>query len=1105
MTPAAARQIEASEPLKNTWLSANAGSGKTRVLTDRVARLLLSGVEPQHILCLTYTKAAASEMQNRLFRRLGAWAMKPDDALREDLAALGESEGLGTARLARARQLFARAIETPGGLRIQTIHSFCASLLRRFPMEAGVAPAFTELDDRAAKLLRAEIVEEMAEGLAPEVIHRITQVYKSEDFSAFIEQVARERATLRKPLPQSELFARFNLAPDVSAKDLINRVLIGGEAQWMPDLIAALAASSTNDVKAAMKLRLANLAVPGLQTLDVLEDVLLFGDKRENPFSAKIGNFPTKAVRAAHVSLMPALEALMLRVEAARPEHLAFVAAEKTAALHAFAAVYLPLYEARKTARGLLDFDDLIMKASALLTDPSLAAWVLYRLDGGIDHILVDEAQDTSPEQWRVIESLAAEFTAGLGAQSRPRTLFVVGDKKQSIYSFQGADVAAFDIKRDVFRQKLADSGNGLVELALQHSFRSSLAILNLVDRTFPPVLRKAMGGEMSHLAFFETLPGRVDLWPPFEKAEKEDPGNWFDPVDRPSPEDPAVQLARKIAQEIKGMIVSGVQIPVGPSEARPVHAGDFLILVQKRSSLFHEIIRACKKLELPIAGADRLKLGAELAVKDLAALLSFLDTPEDDLSLAAVLRSPLCGWSEDALFRLAHGRKGYLWEALRSAPSHQQTIDFLQDMRDQADFLRPYDLVERALNRHDGRRKLLGRLGPEAEDGIDELLSQALAYERAEVPSLTGFLVWLETDDVEVKRQLDGEGHRIRVMTVHGAKGLEAPIVILPETADRQPRDRDELFRLPDNQVVWKTPKAESPALIAAEHEARAVRRQEESLRLLYVAMTRARCWLIVAAAGELKQETAWYSLIRAGVDQIGAEPQPHGSLRYQIGAWPENRDVPPQPVVRIEPPDWAFLPAPEAAKPLSVISPSDLGGAKSLPGEPVGALETDAKAEGSALHLLLEHLPGTPVESWPARAAALIPDPDLAQRLLAEASAVLTDPALAPLFIPEALVEVGLTGDWNGQRIAGNIDRLIVTPDRVLVIDYKSNTLVPETLDAVPEGILRQLGAYANMLAQIYPNRRIETAVLWTKARRLMPIDPDIVRLALSRTTTS
>ena len=1102
ITPAFLAQTEAAHPERNTWLSANAGSGKTRVLTDRVARLLLNGVEPQHVLCLTYTKAAASEMQNRLFQRLGQWAMKPDDDLRRDLVDLGELD-LSAPRLSRARQLFARAIETPGGLRIQTIHSFCASLLRRFPLEAGVPPGFTEMEDRAAKLMRAEIVEEMADRLAPAAVRRLTEVHSGEDFAGFVEQVSRHRASFSPPMGESAIWARYGLPYPVPANHLLSTAFRGDERDLFDAAVPVLRGASPTMVALGNALDAIDLKAPTAEDIEGLFGALLYQDKGQARPEPKLGSIPTKKAREAMGEDLAAdFDDFMYRVAAAREAQLAILAAEKTLALHQFAGAFLPIYAARKAARGQLDFEDLIERARALLTDPGRAAWVLYRLDGGIDHILVDEAQDTSPEQWQLIESLASELISGQGASNRSRTLFVVGDKKQSIYSFQGADVAAFDQKRKLFAERLA-GGEPLVDKVLAHSFRSSAAILNVVDATFRGPDLDALGGEARHVAYHEFLPGRVEVWPVVESPDKPAPEPWHTPVDRPNPENADVVLARMLAEWVRDQVQAGVQLPQVPKDgvtARPMRYGDVLFLVQRRSALFHEIIRACKKLNLPIAGADRLKLGAELAVKDLAALLSFLNTPEDDLSLASVLRSPLCGWGEADLYRLAQGRRGYLWEVLRNDPTHPETLDFLNDLRGQADFLRPYDLIERVLYRHDGRRKLLARLGPEAEDGIDELLGQALSYETSEVPSLTGFLAWIETDDIEVKRQLDGAGDQIRVMTVHGAKGLESDVVILADTGDRKPQDRDELYRLRDGSAVWKVKQAESPRLIAEARSDRQAREAAERLRLLYVAMTRARTWLVVAGKGDMKQPDAWYNLIRAGVVEAQAETLDGGLLRHSVGVWPAALASADTRLSAPGLPDWAEHPAPEVARSLRVLSPSDLGGAKALPGEV--ETEIDLRARGTALHLLLERLPEVAQQDWTALASALIPDQALAATLLAEARAVLSAPELAPLFA-EGLAEVAVTTPWGDAVLTGTVDRLVLSPDRMLIVDFKSNTVVPNVPSEVPEGILRQLGAYAHMLQAIYPDRRIEAAVLWTRVARLMPLDPEIVRQAFQRTT--
>jgi len=488
----------------------------------------------------------------------------------------------------------------------------------------------------------------------------------------------------------------------------------------------------------------------------------------------------------------------------------------------------------------------------------------------------------------------------------------------------------------------------------------------------------------------------------------------------------------------------------------------------------------------------------------DLAALLSFLATPEDDLSLAAALRSPLFGWTEAQLYDLAQGRSGFLWSALRDRQAdHPHTLAILHDLRDQADFLRPFDLIERALTRHDGRRRLLARLGDEAEDGIDELLTQALAYERTEVPSLTGFLGWLQSDDVDVKRQMDSAGDRIRVMTVHGAKGLEAPVVFLPETQDRKAKPGPELLPLPEGPVTWRMPPEESPDQLARAMAARREREAAESLRLLYVAMTRAQSWLIVAGAGDTSDKTCWHAIVRAGMEAAGAVALPDGTLRHSHGRWPDPVPVPPVPIAGPGIiPDWVRHPAPAADRPLPPLSPSDLGGAKVLPAKADPALEALAKQRGTDLHLLLEHLPAYPEPDWPGITAGLVAgEPAYVEQVLSEATAVLADPALAALFAPDAFAEVTVTGQLGSQRALGTIDRLIVLPDRILAVDYKSNRLVPDTPEAVPEGLLRQMGAYAVLLEQIYPDRKAEVAILWTATARLMPLPRALVMAALQR----
>ncbi|MBU2980355.1 double-strand break repair helicase AddA [Lentibacter algarum] len=1107
---ASVAQIVAADPSLSTWLSANAGSGKTRVLTDRVARLLLKGVSPQNVLCLTYTKAAASEMQNRLFKRLGSWAMRPNETLRKELEELGEVAA-DAETLANARRLFARAIETPGGLRIQTIHSFCAALLRRFPLEAGVSPQFAELDDRTAAQLREQVLDTMAASATDaSLVRGMAQVLGGSEPEKLTQQIVSNKAKFEKPMTLAMANELFQL-PAQADENYAASIALDGSEESLVEACLSIRGQTTSMYQKFIDALQSAVALPdSKQTLEALYKICLYSNSNHD---SKSSNFPQSRHTAAVKVFEPVIEelhALMDRVHDAKHVQLALVSVQKTLALHKFARQFLWHYETLKAQRGWLDFDDLIHKTKELLTDSNVAQWVLYRLDGGIDHILVDEAQDTSPEQWSVIEELAREITSGDGArEADERTIFVVGDKKQSIYSFQGADSREFDRMREEFSKKLAHRSKPLNERSLAYSFRSSPAILSLVDQVFADRPEFGVADNERHIAFHHDMPGRVDIWPVVEKTAKDDGTPWYNPVDLLSPADPVSILAENIALNIRTMIDDKQLIPTekakdGTWQGRPVHEGDFLILMQRRSPLFHEIIRACKAKGLDVAGADRLKVGEEIAVKDITALLSFLATESDDLSLAAALRSPIFGWSEQQLFTLAHGRKGGLWEALRKASDkHPQTFEILKDLRDQADFARPYELIERMLTRHGARQRFLKRLGHEAEDAIDAFLSQALSFERFSVPSLTGFLSWLASDDPEVKRQMESGGKRIRVMTVHGSKGLESPIVIMPDTADRKTEVSDHVLAS-NETALWKQPKTERPEIlreVVKQKEAALVAERE---RLLYVSMTRAEKWLIVAAAGAVDKEDSWMNRVLLAAEQLPFDSTTNAAFkRYEVGDWGAIETVSNQAksIENAALEGYFQLPAPQGLEGPKPLSPSDLGGAKALAGE-TGQDEETALRYGTEVHLLLEVLPGFPAAQWEQVAGSILGE-SYAQQLT-EARLTLEAPHLAHLFANGTLGEVPLSAPSKtlGARMHGIIDRLVISDNAVLIVDYKTNRSLPANATDTPQGLLRQMGAYAEATAQIWPNKTISTAILWTKTAELMPLDHDLVIKALRDT---
>lgn len=1113
MDDATRAQVDAADPHASTWLSANAGSGKTRVLTDRVARLLLNGTDPQNILCLTYTKAAASEMQNRLFRRLGEWAMMSGKDLEAALTDLGVDARIDAEGLVGARKLFAAAIETPGGLKIQTIHSFCAGILRRFPLEAGVSPQFREMEDHETDLLRGDILEAMAEDHDKPLVDALARQFTGAEIGKLLKEITGTDASFGATTEAIE--TAVNLPPGMTRQKAMESAFEGGEADLATSIKEAFATASKSYMDFGKAMDAVDFEKVGSKMFADLRSLVLYKDG-----TSRSRNFPdsrhTKAIEALG-HLVDDLHAFMDRFETAQTLLNKIEARDRTLALHRFATAFIARYIAEKQGRGVLDFDDLIHKTRDLLTDPAVAQWVLFRLDGGVDHILVDEAQDTSPVQWKIIKLLTQEFTSGEGARAeRDRTMFVVGDRKQSIYSFQGADPDKFNTMRDQFGQALGDVGKALRPRELRYSFRSSAAILNLVDQVFSGEDADGVGEGLVHLPFHAEMPGRVDLWPNIEKKDQEQP-EWDDPSDTVAESHHEIQLARQIATQIKRIMhEETLTVPRGESWVRrPITPGDFLILVRRRSSLFTEIIGACKAAGLEIAGADRMYLGDDLGVRDILSCLRFLALPEDELSLAEALKSPIFGWTESDLFSIAHGRPEArsLWETLRARQADfPDTLSILHDLRDQAEFLRPYDLINRILLKHDGRRKMIARLGHQAEDGIDALLAQSLSFERSDVPSLTGFLAWFDAEEIQIKRQMDSASDRIRVMTVHGAKGLEAPIVILPDTADRR-RDHKSDILSGGPVPFWKPKKSDEPPELAALREAEIQADTREFRRLLYVALTRAESWLIVAGAGSVTDNGEnWYNMVGNAMGHSGAatvELTGVGSIqRVEFGDWDSAPETQRGDAAENEPhalPLLGDVPTPDPR--LRTVAPSDLGGAKALPGDIDEDDSAASKARGRIIHSLSEVLPDLPVEDRRAAAKSLMgrhPEIGLVadrDALVEEVLSMLDRPELAPIF-ETGLAEVDITATLPGlgdRRIHGAIDRLVVTEDEVLAVDLKSNREVPENISQVPVGLRRQMAAYRDALARVYPGRTIRTALLWTRTADLMTLPDDMLTDAL------
>ena len=1117
-------QHEAADPKRSAWVSANAGAGKTYTLANRVTRLLLNKAKPERILCLTYTKAAAAEMEGRLFAQLGQWAMASDDELRERIKEIGADER-DAEGLREARRLFALALETPGGLKIQTIHSFCQYLLARFPLEAGVAPSFRVLDEPTTRDLRnearARVLDRAGRGDARLAAAAATLVTETSEFqlhSVLNAAFGADRRKLERFLArvaEQDVAAAIRKAHGARDDDTVESVVgefiaaVKRDEQRLRQIIAWLSEGSTNDAKASAQL------LEAVTTESFAGFAALFLTKDGTPRK----RLATKGLCDARPDLLAALDEVAASFAGAeerrRAAHVAFLA---EAALTLISAARGE-YEEAKRKRGFLDYDDLILTAQRLLERGEAAQWVLFKLDGGIDHVLIDEAQDTSPEQWAIVTRLTEEFFAGDGIEHGargPRTIFAVGDEKQSIFSFQGAEPREFEIHRRYFADRIGREA--FADVRLDVSRRSVPEVLRFVDHVFAASATRegvvSNDDPICHRAHREKAVGRVELWPLIPPPPKPEPDAWQKPVDQPAQNSAVVQLAEQIAARIKDWTDGTKRLP---GKDRAVRPGDIMVLMPRREPSASALIRELKNRGIAVAGADRIRITNQIAVMDLIALGRFALLPEDDLNLASLLRSPLIGFSEDDLYRLSVGRHGALWQALIAAraddPRVEEAYVFLSSALARADYAPPHEFYGAVLSAHGVKKRILTRLGAEASDAVDEFMSLTLSYEALNTPSLEGFLHWIEHGEAEVRRDMERARDEVRVMTVHGSKGLEADIVILPDTASRPggARQLGDLLYTEDGPVfpVRAEIAPERVRLAKAEAEKKA---QEEHRRLLYVALTRARDRLYICGfRGEnAPHANSWYSLTARAAEEIGVKIEERGTALHALGdggfeAVAHTRadaeaDVPLE--------DWARRPPPEERERPRLIRPSDAAGIEELAVQsPVSARKRFRR--GNLVHALLAQLP----ELEPARRriaaerylAAQDVTPEDAAALIAETLVVMEHPDFAAAFAPGGRAEVAIVADLpeiaEGARISGRIDRLAVMDDEILAIDFKTNRPPPTRVEDVPRLYVTQMALYRAALAKIFPKKRIACALVWTDGPSLMRLDDRLLDVELGR----
>ena len=1119
---AEANQRAASNPAVSAFVAASAGSGKTRLLTDRLLRLMVGGARPERILCLTFTKAAAAEMALRLQRSLGQWVTMDAAALRTELRKL-DIEPSETA-MRRARSLFAQVLDLPGGMRIGTIHAFCQSLLRRFPLEAEISPHFQLAEDRDADEAMTEAREDLLASVRPRgasnapsdlevALRTLAGAATLERFSKLVTALKRDRERWRQARDGgAELAAARRRLLGLTAVDraavIANAVRGADEAALRAAAsVIATKGSATVKQKASGILQWLGLT-PSARIADWAPWRRLFLKADGQPYAAS--SLVNSALARTDPELLPPLLAEAERVFAVDDQCSAADTAALSEALCTLADPLLERYEHRKDASGLLEFDDLIARSTELLTNPG-ADWVLYKLDGGLDHLLLDEVQDTAPEQWEIAHSLTQEFFAGAGARDEMRTVFAVGDRKQSIFSFQGADVAGFEDARGKLGARVIQAGREWLQKPLNVSFRSTTPVLALVDAVFADPAASSgvvLDEVLSHRAVREGHAGRVELWPLAEAPPPEPPAPWAAPERNQRATSALQLLADGLAGWISDQTDGSVMLE---SKGRPLRFGDIMILVRHRDALPAALVRSLKSRGVPVAGLDRMVLTEQPAVQDLMVLGDALLLPQDDLSFACVLTSPLGGLDDNDLMALAIGRTGPLWEVFRDrhneTPAWERAWRFFSTLLNRVDYVSPHALFAEALGALGARARLLARLGAEAAEPIDELLNAALRHTKIHPPSLQGFLQWLRRSGAEIKREAEAAGDQVRILTVHGAKGLQAPLVILPDTTSL-PKDDDELLWGNDPVTLRPVPIWAPRADFHCEstrrlRDAARQKRREEYNRLLYVALTRAEDRLVVCGAKPklgAANDACWYNLISRGFARlvevsegeatwfatpqtVPCEPEQRKPAAFEashppafLGTPPKPEPARPMPLAPSRPEGVAFGPVPASASPLARVEQG-----------------ADRFQRGQLIHGLLQHLPALPeADRRPAAVRFLRRTgndvaADDASAIADEVMAILAHPTIAPLFGSDSRAEVPLTGVVGDVVVGGLIDRLVVLPDRVLLADFKTNRRPPTTVEATPVAYLRQMASYRAVLRTIFPGRPVRCALIWTREARV------------------
>lgn len=1085
----------ASNPQNSAWVFASAGSGKTKVLTDRVLRLLLDGVKPDKILCLTFTKVAATEMQNRINQRLADFVLFDEEKLQSELFNLS---GISpdSRLIKKARTVFAEILDCENKIKIQTIHSFCQGILRIFPFEAKINPNFELLEESQEKLLLQKAQKEVLRQATtnPQLRNLVIKINSQLHEESFLELILellskKEKLTELKEKFLSidniiaEIFAKFGAKINHDDSAIFNDFLATINKTDLLKLCAALDESAlVTNKKIADKIR-SFLLTPQLKNFTNLRSAFFTEKDEIRKINGKILEDPYFfKVFDVHVFLIKNfIEALN-----------AYKNCDNTALLLRFTDQILENYTQLKKQNAVLDYDDLINETSKLLSNPNFADWVKMKMDGLFDHILVDESQDTNHQQWNIVKSLTDDFFSGIGASNKDRTIFIVGDEKQSIYSFQGAEANISEEIFSYFSEKLRDHPTQFHKIDLSNSFRSLPIILDAVDTVFSGENEKSAITRVSDFKGHKAIrlgTGYVEIWPQIrsKKREKIVEKNYDWQLDFNEQESHTENdfLAEIIAQKIKNWVENR---RVLNGRQKPLEYSDFMILLRRRTDGFDKKLgNVFHKYRIPFGSSGKIKFSENLLIQDLIAASIFATSPHDDLNLAALLKSPLFSVSEEELLEICNFKNQYqttIYKALQRIEKFNLIFFTLAELVKKSQEVNCFEFFYFLLSEQN-RQKILTHFGSQAAEILDKFLLKTFDFCHNISPHLQKFLDFICKLDPEISLPIE-KANQVIITTIHSAKGLQAPIVIIPDCCfdTNKLRSTKEKISWIDNLPIWCAAKADETALIKIARHEKKNNAKAENLRLLYVALTRAEDELYIAGSGNSSDSECWYDLVKnrlreksksekflnSATEKFGAEKFEIVDETLQIGVQELNYD---NAVV-----------TKNSAKPQKITKNIVPEIYKNVTSQPAPILQNQGLNKGKVIHKILEIFGKnySADKNWLAELAEKILAKE--ENLTIEEKNDIRDKSLLflnseqfdKIFSGKIKCEVEISGNHQIKRI----DLLIEKENEVLIIDYKSDETLPK---AAPPQYLSQLQNYRNLVGKIYPHKKISSAILWIK----------------------